>query len=171
MKQEYYKENTDKILRLQKMYRETNPEKLKERMHIYYLREKDRILSSRKSYYEKNAERVRATASLYRKENAEKSRDAIRAWFKANPHKRAAYSRSRFARVRKAIPPWFDKESVDKIYSASTWISLASGIKHHVDHVIPIVSNVVCGLHCADNLQIITALENRSKSNKHLEVT
>lgn len=34
-----------------------------------------------------------------------------------------------------------------------------------VDHIVPLNSALVCGLHCADNLQIMTVQENSKKSN------
>ena len=41
-----------------------------------------------------------------------------------------------------------------------------TGIKHEVDHIIPLQSPFVCGLHVEYNLQVITAKMNRSKGNK-----
>lgn len=41
-----------------------------------------------------------------------------------------------------------------------------TGIEYQVDHVIPIQSPVVCGLHWEGNLQVIPKLANVLKSNR-----
>lgn len=68
--------------------------------------------------------------------------------------------------MKMATPRWANREAIMEIYRRRAQIEAETGIPHDVDHIVPIVSQVVCGLHCEHNLQIIPASENRSKSNK-----
>lgn len=35
-----------------------------------------------------------------------------------------------------------------------------------VDHIVPIKSDIVCGLHCIDNFQLMTREDNARKGNR-----
>ena len=52
------------------------------------------------------------------------------------------------------------------IYKNCKEVSEKTGIKHHVDHIVPLRGKQVCGLHVPWNLQIIPAIDNMRKGNK-----
>lgn len=62
---------------------------------------------------------------------------------------------------KKQTPKWANLEKIKEIY-----INRPNGC--HVDHIIPLQGNNVCGLHVETNLQYLSAFENISKGNKFL---
>ena len=75
------------------------------------------------------------------------------------------------ANKRRAIklqrtPPWADLAEIKEVYRRAVEVSRRTGVSHHVDHVIPLQGEAVSGLHVAENLQVITAIENSRKRNK-----
>lgn len=87
-------------------------------------------------------------------------------WVKKNPHVRTHYEKLKKAKRKQCIAPWADKKEIKKIYEKAHDISKLTGIKHHVDHVYPLISDFMCGLHVETNLQILTEHENASKGNR-----
>lgn len=66
-----------------------------------------------------------------------------------------------------ASPAWRERDKIRAIYEEARRLSLETGIKHHVDHHYPLQGNFCSGLHVHQNLKILTAFENCSKSNGH----
>ena len=60
-----------------------------------------------------------------------------------------------------AIPKWANLNMIKEIYACCPEGS-------HVDHIIPLQGELVCGLHVENNLQYLTVDENLKKGNKHL---
>lgn len=65
-----------------------------------------------------------------------------------------------------ATPSWADQEQIKKVYEACEFLNMVTGEWHNVDHIVPLQHPLVCGLHVADNLQILTRTDNCIKHNK-----
>lgn len=66
-----------------------------------------------------------------------------------------------------ATPFWSEIDEIKELYKQSAILNSISDEFYHVDHIVPLKSKVVCGLHCISNLRIILASENISKGNRH----
>lgn len=75
------------------------------------------------------------------------------------------YGEKRRAAKLRATPKWADFEKMFDIFLEAAVREHRTQIKHHVDHIVPLVSDIVCGLHCEQNLQVLTACENMAKHN------
>lgn len=65
-----------------------------------------------------------------------------------------------------ATPMWADGQATKRVYADALRIQKETGVKQHVDHVVPLRGANVCGLHIAENMQVLPARENTRKSNK-----
>lgn len=118
---------------------------------------------------ENPADTAEATARMakWRKENPEKARAADSKWSSDNPGKIAAKTRRRKAAKLRATPAWADHGLIDATYVMAAAMTRLTGIKYHVDHIVPLRNKIVCGLHVGCNLQLLPAKENISKGNHH----
>lgn len=116
-----------------------------------------------------NADRKKQTNLRYRLQNADKLKVQINAWMKANPERvaRSGYVRCarRRAAIMRAVPVWRNEFFIEEIYDLARRRTKATGFKWHVDHIVPLQSALVCGLHVEHNLQVIPAIENHKKKN------
>jgi hypothetical protein len=106
----------------------------------------------------------------YRKKHLDHMRGLSRDWARNNAAKMMQTNASRRAARRQAIPAWakseWDSFVVRELYDLAYRRTICTGVRWHVDHIVPLRSKVVCGLHCSDNLQVITGAENHSKGNR-----
>lgn len=59
-----------------------------------------------------------------------------------------------------ATPSWANRKKIAAIYDEAIFSGLT------VDHIVPLNSKIVCGLHVENNLQLLTKSENCSKGNR-----
>lgn len=89
-------------------------------------------------------------------------------WSNIPKHILASINAGRKASKANATPKWLTKNQrsdIAAIYAEAATKTASTGVRHEVDHIVPIRSKVVCGLHVAWNLRVVTTYENRSKSN------
>jgi hypothetical protein len=114
----------------------------------------------------KGAER----AAKWRKENPNHKNTKIAKleWSRSHPDQKYKDLAKRRAAKLKRTPSWmndghwFEVESIYKFCFAFRNL----GFDWHVDHIIPLQGKNVSGLHAPWNLQVLSAKENLSKSNK-----
>lgn len=75
------------------------------------------------------------------------------------------YKRRRLI-LRLATPRWANPMEIAKIYRRRDRATRESGVSHEVDHIVPLLHPLVCGLHVEQNLQVIPKTRNQQKLNK-----
>ena len=140
----YYLKNKDIINKKTKLYNEMNKDKVKQ------IRKKSKF---------KNKEKISLQNKEYRLKNLDKVRKATSDWDKKNrPRRRMSVAKRRAFKL-KATPKFANLQKIKEIY-------LDCPVGYHVDHIVPLNSKLVCGLHVEWNLQYLTPYDNKSKSNK-----
>lgn len=121
-------------------------------------------------YCKTNTEKRKAVTKEWYKCNPNRRSEILKVYRKNNPEKVSARVALQRAKRYRAVPKWFEKDKIIEVYKACKQQSLQDNQIYHIDHIVPINSDIVCGLHCYDNLQILIAEENLAKSNKLIEL-
>jgi len=117
-------------------------------------------------YYKRNKEMVKARASSRPKEEVNQYKLKHK---ENNPEYYKALTSVRKRRHRNATPKWItadQKLDMRMLYLKAQELTKMTGERYVVDHIIPLISPDVCGLHVPWNLRVITQEENLKKSNK-----
>lgn len=164
----YYRKNKEHLSAYCAEYRERNADRLKrirdsmrdwyrEYNREYHESRKEEINARQREYKAAN----RHLAAEYRKANKDKAAIKRKGWEAENRHRLNARAAKRRFAIRQAVPAWADLDAITLIYQEAQ-----QGDGLHVDHIVPLQSDLVCGLHVHHNLQVVTASENLSKSNR-----
>ena len=126
-------------------------ESTKEAKHEWYQRNKDVVIAKAKT------------------QPAHVKREYRNAWKERSKLQVRADTKVRRRKHREATPKWLtrkQKTEMRRIYEIAITMTQTTGEQYVVDHIVPLRSPVVCGLHVPWNLRVITQTENLKKSNK-----
>lgn len=123
----------------------------------------DKVAAHKAADRKNNSQSIRTRAAKYRSMNKDKTNATHARWRAANPEKvRANRKHQNTVRDRmiggQVIATVFKKETL-KFYE-----ECPDGFQ--VDHVVPLIHKLVCGLHAPWNLQYLTPQQNAAKGNK-----
>lgn len=65
-----------------------------------------------------------------------------------------------------ATPLWADQMKIRDVYEMAAKMEFDTGQRYHVDHIVPLTSRLVSGLHVHQNLCVLPAAENLRKGNR-----
>jgi len=148
-----------------KKYRQNNKDKISQYSQEYYQNNQSKALQYNQEYYQNNRDRILWYQKEYYQGNQSKILQQKREYNQNNPDKRRSLKARRRATQCNATPPWADQAAINEIYTEALWLQEFTGESYHVDHIVPLISDFVCGLHVPANLQALPAAENLAKNN------
>jgi hypothetical protein len=149
-----------------------NPERRAAIDKAYYDRNKAAFSEKNKTYYEKNKEAIAENGAVYREENRDAVRNRQRVRYSKNSAElRARSSETRAARAQRVVNWGRDyqmatREKERELHELCVELKAMTSESYSVDHMIPLMGRLVCGLHVPNNLQVIPEALNRMKINK-----
>jgi len=160
------RDNKDRKRATDKAYRENNKQKVRKGWKDWADRNRASMNEARKAWRESNKERLALYWKNYHAEKPHIRRMSSLKYYYNNKDKVSAQNRLHQKQVKVATPAWYNSFSVRVKYKERDTMSKVTGIVHHVDHIIPLQGENVCGLHVHNNLRVIPARDNLRKSNK-----
>lgn len=136
-----------------------------------YFKTSDAAKAAKRRYYERNKQLVADRAKMRSPEERRRHRATYK---KANPELYRVLANTRRRRNRQATPSWVTAEEraqIRALYAEAQKITQSLGVPYEVDHIYPLISDQVCGLHVLTNLRIIPKSENLKKSNQLLDAS
>lgn len=148
-------------------YRKRKLEHVRAKQLAWARENPDKAAAANKRWRVKNPEKGLEASRRYADRNPERRRQIGREYYQRNPWVSSAnHARWRADKLR-ATPKWADMKAIQAVYREAKLRSRREGLIYHVDHYYPLKGKNVCGLHVAENLQIILGSDNSRKKNHH----
>lgn len=162
-----YAENREREIARSSAYNREHRQEVAARSRIWFANNPEKVAE----YALRHSPKKKISAALYARLNAPRIKLRKARHQKQHPEKYAAAAARRRSRKSGATPDWLTKNQQDIIayfYWQARVRRLSTGQPHEVDHIVPLKSKRVCGLHVDWNLQVLTAEANAVKGNRLL---
>jgi len=149
-----------------------NPDARSASDKAYYARNKAASSDRNRAYYEKNKDTIAEKGAAYRDENRDIVRQRHRDRYSENRTELRAKSSAIRAMRANRIVDWGIEHSEEtrrierELHAEAVRLGIETGESHSVDHMLPLMGRLVCGLHVWENLQVIPDGLNKRKINK-----
>lgn len=193
----YYKNNRDRILQQGKLYHAAHRNERNAKSKAHYQHNRIQILHKKSELYHSSQEvrsLVQERNTKYYIENGDYLREQQIKYYYHNRtyilerQKQSYYShyshhrekarnhyqqnrhvilmKNSYHRAKRALRYIGDFPEISAIYQQAR--SMGEQGAFHVDHIVPLVNDLVCGIHIPCNLQILSREDNLSKNNKFI---
>ena len=162
----WYAKNKERKQATNRAWKRDNAERNRESNYRYYLANKEKYNKLTNDWWKRHPERRKEKGDRWNRLNRHKRLAATLLYQKVNAGRLNAKRAKRKALKLSATPEWADGKAIDQYYLIAKYLSDELGIKFHVDHVVPLQSEIVCGLHAHTNLTIAVGSWNCSKGYK-----
>lgn len=163
----FYAEHPEYHDAARKKYRAQNPGRENELVCAARAQNPEKFRAKSRRIYMANAEHYRQYKRDYYSKNREQERARHDEWARNNRPYMVAKQGLRRAAFLRRIAKWADNAAIKEFYRRADELTLLTGIKHAVDHIIPLQGELVSGLHVENNLQVLTLAANSAKSNRY----
>jgi len=162
----YRERNREKLARQAQQWAERNREKSNQIKKNWDLRNPDKVREQDANWRAANPERKRQNNRRQYRNNREARVESVQKYKRKNRAYFAALQNEREANKKSATPLWADRGDMLVVYEEAKRLTDETDEIYEVDHIVPMQSDIVCGLHVLDNLQVICSSENASKGNR-----
>jgi hypothetical protein len=141
----------------------------KDRCKAWRAANSDRAKQYHRDKYQERASYIKAWNKRDNEANPEKASQRYKTYKDVNRPKIYANNAKRRADRVRATPSWANLKYIELFYKLAKEEAFRTGREVQVDHIVPLNSPIVCGLHCEDNLQLLFKEDNIRKGNKYVQ--
>lgn len=149
---------------------ELHKEAISARAKTRYAQNRNSVIAAARRYAEQNREAVAHRQAAYYRANKTQRRLYRKEHYAKNVERYLGYQAARRSDLRR-LPGWADIDAIELMYKTARLVSKRTGVAHHVDHIVPLRGETVCGLHVQNNLRVVPASVNLAKKNRLEEST